>query len=85
MCRQLQLNSGLLMIKCTFIYMFSTGGASDSLRDEFEVQAVPRVGEQVLIGPDGPGLSVVKRVLHHLSTDGGASEIHVYYTDDQSM
>ena len=69
------------MIDCKFVYMYSSGSASDSLQNKFSVPAVPRVGDPLLIcGHDSNCISyVVTDVLHSLDMKTGLGEVIVYY------
>lgn len=71
------------MIECTFVYRFSSGGSSDSLRQKYKLHAVPKVGERVMfVGADSIANTFVKEVLHQIDTNGTSHEIIVYYGEE---
>lgn len=70
------------MISCRFIYLYSDNNASDSLDNEYNVLAVPRVGEKIqFIGEGGPSEFMVKDVEYVIDNVKGTHEIRVLYSE----
>ena len=69
------------MISCKFIYQHNNGAASDSLNQDFQVIAIPHVGDELaFIGKDGNLTGhVVKKVLHLINPSSQTAEVWIYY------
>ena len=69
------------MIDCKFVFRFKSGGASDSLNQNYKVHSVPRTGEQIaFVSEDGNfATSEVKEVIHYINPTNGTHEITVFY------